>query len=244
MYFMFFSAQYLPTVGGVERYTASLGRELVKNGHRVTVITSSLPGLAAEETGDDGIRIIRLPVIPLMGGRFPVLKLSAEKRAFKKAFAEETPDFCVIQTRFYTSSIMAARLCHRHRVPAIVIEHGTAHLMRGGITGLLGGVYEHFVCRYIHRLCPVFYGVSLACCAWLKHFGLTTDNVLYNSVTPQQLEALADAGYASLLAKLPDRLENRKKIVFSARFIPEKGVEPLLQAFAQLRSRSGPAGRG
>lgn len=235
MHFMFFSAQYLPTVGGVERYTASLGRELIKNGHRVTVVTSSLPGLPAEESGSDGIHIIRLPALPLMGGRFPVLKFSAEKSAFKKLFNAEKPDFCVIQTRFYTSSIMAARLCKKHGVPAIVIEHGTAYLMRGGLTGAAGRLYEQLICRYIHKKCPDFYGVSSACCQWLKNFGVTTDRVLYNSVTPQQLEALAEAGLPTLLAKLPDKLENRKKIVFSARFIPEKGVEPLLQAFAQVR---------
>lgn len=235
MHVMFFSAQYLPTVGGVERYTASLGRKLVKNGHRVTVVTSALPGLAAEETGGDGIHIIRLPVIPLMNGRFPVLKFSDEKSAFKKLFDTEKPDFCVIQTRFYTSSIMASRLCRKHGVPAIVIEHGTAYLMRGGLTGAAGRLYEQLICRYIHQKCPDFYGVSSACCQWLKHFGIDTDRVLYNSVTPQELEDLAESGRSTLLAKLPDKLENKKKIVFSARFIPEKGVEPLLQAFAQIR---------
>ncbi|MBQ8610317.1 MAG: glycosyltransferase family 4 protein [Oscillospiraceae bacterium] len=235
MHFMFFSAQYLPTVGGVERYTASLGKELVKNGHRVTVVTSALPGLPAEETGADGIAVIRLPVIPLIGGRFPVLRLSSQKAAFKKLFVQHKPDFCVIQTRFYTNSIMAARLCKKHRVPALVVEHGTAHLMRGGLTGILGDVYEHLVCRYIHGKCLDFYGVSVACCDWLRHFGIETDRVLYNSVTPAELRALAEKGAGQLHEKLPAGIENKVKFVFSARFIPEKGVEPLLHAFGRVR---------
>ncbi len=237
MQFMFFSAQYLPTVGGVERYTASLGAELVKNGHRVTVVTSALSGLPEQESGADGIRILRLPVLPLMGGRFPVLKASGQKKAFKALFAQQKPDFCVIQTRFYTGSIMAARLCKKHGVPSIVIEHGTAYLMRGGPAGLAGRLYEHLVCRYIHGKCPDFYGVSSACCAWLRRFGIRTDKVLYNSVDPQALDRLAQSGRAALSDRLPVLRENGKKVVFSARFIPEKGVEPLLRAFARVREK-------
>ena len=237
MHFMFFSAQYLPTVGGVERYTASIGKKLVEKGHRVTVVTSMLTGLPQQESSADGIQVVRLPVIPLMNGRFPVLKISAEKAAFKKLFAQQKPDFCVIQTRFYTSSIMAARLCSRWKVPALVIEHGTAYLMRGGLMGLAGRIYEHTICRYIHHKCSDFYGVSLACCEWLRNFGVKTDRVLYNSVSPQELEVLARQGEPALLAKLPPECADGKKIVFSARFIPEKGVEPLLQAFGRIREQ-------
>lgn len=39
----YFSAQYLPTVGGVERYTWNLARCTVAAGHRAIVVTSALP---------------------------------------------------------------------------------------------------------------------------------------------------------------------------------------------------------
>ena len=236
MKFWFFSAQYLPTVGGVERYTASLAGRLISLGHSVTVVTSSLAGQPAEETDASGIRIIRLPVIPLMNGRFPVLKASGEKQRFEKMFRDEKPDFCVIQTRFYTSSLFAARLCRKNKVPCIVIEHGTAHLMRGGITGFLGNIYEHLTCRYVHHLCPDFYGVSMACCDWLKHFGIDTDKVMYNSTDIAAVNNAAAAGREKLLEKLPDT-ENRTVIAFSSRFIPEKGVEQMIQAFGRIKEK-------
>ena len=69
----FFSAQYLPTVGGVERYTFNLARRVAAAGHTAIVVTSALPGLPDFETDEHGIRIYRLPVWPLMNGRFPVL---------------------------------------------------------------------------------------------------------------------------------------------------------------------------
>ncbi|MDY2695460.1 glycosyltransferase, partial [Gemmiger sp.] len=70
----FFSAQYLPTPGGVERYTWNLARRFTAAGHRALVVTAALPGLPARETDEYGIEIYRLPSFPVMGGRFPVLK--------------------------------------------------------------------------------------------------------------------------------------------------------------------------
>ena len=57
MKFIIFSAQYLPTVGGVERYTNSLAKKLIAKGHKVSVVTSSLPGQPDVETDSDGIKI-------------------------------------------------------------------------------------------------------------------------------------------------------------------------------------------
>ena len=62
----YFSAQYLPTVGGVERYTWNLARCTVAAGHRAIVVTSALPNLPEHEIDGDGIEIYRLPVWPVM----------------------------------------------------------------------------------------------------------------------------------------------------------------------------------
>ena len=53
----YFSAQYLPTVGGVERYTWNLARRTVAAGHRAIVVTSALPNLPEHEIDGDGIEI-------------------------------------------------------------------------------------------------------------------------------------------------------------------------------------------
>lgn len=77
----YFSAQYLPTVGGVERYTWNLARCTVAAGHRAIVVTSALPNLPEHEIDGDGIEIYRLPVWPVMNGRFPVIKPGARFHA-------------------------------------------------------------------------------------------------------------------------------------------------------------------
>ena len=109
MTFCFFTTQYLPTPGGVERYTWNLARRCLAAGHRALVVTSSLPGLPARETDADGIEIWRLPAWPVMNGRFPVLKPHPPAADL---WAQGI-DFAVIQTRMYTQSVWAARQCKR-----------------------------------------------------------------------------------------------------------------------------------
>lgn len=229
----FFSAQYLPTVGGVERYTYNLAKQVIAAGHRAMVVTSALPNLPEQEVSAEGIEIFRLPVFPLMNGRFPVPKPG---RAFHQAAAQvwaQKPDFCVINARFYVSSLYAARQCKKRGIPAILIEHSTSHLQMGNpVLNAAGHLYEHLAAAYLRHACPRFYGVSDTVCQWLLHFGVQAEGTLYNSVDPDALLALADA---------PDRVDWRAKlgldpdtrlVAFVGRMIPEKGIQPLIEAFA------------
>lgn len=232
MKFYIFSAQYLPTVGGVERYSNSLAKELINKGHSVTIVTSSLPYQPEQEIDSNGVNIIRLPVIPLMSGRFPVLKQSKQLKAFKKVFSLDKPDFCVIQTRFYINSIMAAHLCKKHNVPAIVIDHSTSHLMRGGIIGLAGNIYEHLAAFYLKSKINTFYGVSQRCVDWLNHFGINNAGILYNSIDINAINQIPIANKLTYV-DTPEQI----LIVFSARLIEEKGVNKIIEAFNNISSK-------
>ena len=145
MTFCFFTTQYLPTPGGVERYTWNLACRCLAAGHRALVVTSSLPGLPARETDADGIEIWRLPAWPVMNGRFPVLKPHPPTADL---WAQGI-DFAVIQTRMYTQSVWAARQCKRRGIPALVLDHSTGYMMHGGAAGLAGKMYEHLACNII-----------------------------------------------------------------------------------------------
>ena len=185
MVFCFFSAQYLPTVGGVERYTLNLAKRMVQAGHKAIVVTSALHGLPAHEQDANSIEIYRLPVFPLMNGRFPFLKpCPAFFHTVKEVWAQK-PDLCVVQTRMYSLSLYAALSARRRQIPAIVIEHSTGHMpMNQPILNAIGQLYEHLVCGAIRRSGAHFYGVSQAVCEWLRHFGVQAEGTLYNSVDP------------------------------------------------------------
>ena len=229
--FLFFSAQYLPTAGGVERYTCNLGRRLVEMGHRVTVVTSALPGLPRHETGEDGIEIYRFPSWLLMGGRFPVLKPCSRltRELFQNHF-----DCCIINTYFYPMSIYAAFQCRRRGIPAIVINHGSAWLMTGSpLLQLMGRIYERCAAGLVHSRCPRFFGVSGAALDWLNTFRIRGDGIITNAVDPEEISAGADRSLCWREAQgLP---RDAKIIAFIGRMIPEKGVEPMVEAMAEIR---------
>ena len=232
MVFCFFSAQYLPTVGGVERYTMNLAKRMTAAGHRAIVVTSALHGLPAKEIDPHGIEIYRLPVFALMNGRFPVLRPGRGLSALLKEVWQQKPDLCVIQTRMYSLSLYAALAAKKLHVPAIVIEHSTGHMpMQQPVLQLMGQVYEHVVCGMIRSTGARFYGVSQDVCRWLRHFGVQAVGTLYNSVDPEELIALASAKDWRRALGLA---ANTRLAVFVGRIIPEKGVKPLAEAFARL----------
>lgn len=225
----FFTAQYLPTPGGVERYTWNLARRCAAAGHRALIVTSALPGLPPRERDPDGLEIWRLPAIPVMKGRFPVLRpLPPADELWSQGI-----DFAVIQTRMYTQSVWAARQCKRRGVPAIVIDHSTGYMMHGGLGGLLGRWYEHLACGIIRRCGFPFYGVSRDVCVWLRTFGVEAAGTLPNAVDPGELQALAQTDPADWRQKLQVPAGGRL-VVFIGRLIPEKGALRLAKAVQQL----------
>lgn len=229
MTFCFFTAQYLPTPGGVERYTWNLARRCTAAGHRALIVTSALPGLPDRERDADGLEIWRLPALPVMNGRFPVLRPFAPAADL---WAQRI-DFAVIQTRMYTQSVWAARQCKKRGIPALVIDHSTGYMMHGGLGGLLGRGYEHLACGIIRRCGFPFYGVSRDVCAWLRTFGIEAAGTLPNAVDPQELQALAQTDPADWRQKLQVPAGGRL-VVFIGRLIPEKGALRLAKAVQQL----------
>ena len=231
----FFSAQYLPTPGGVERYTWNLARKAVHNGCQAIVVTSALPGLPERETDADGIEIFRLPVWPAMGGRFPILKPGRRRAALARELFSRPIDLCVVQTRMYSESVWAARQARKRGLPALVIDHSTGYMpMGGGILGLAGRLYEQAACDIIRRTGAPFYGVSLASCRWLDTFGIQTAGTMPNAIDPEALAGELAAPQPPELRRETLCPNGEKLVVFLGRMIPEKGIRELTEAVAGL----------
>ena len=230
----FFSTQYLPTPGGVERYTWNLALRTVRDGGRAIVVTSALPGLPDHEIDADGIEIYRLPVFAAMGGRFPVLRPGPGFRALCRRLFANPIDFAVIQTRMYVESVWAAQELRRRHIPALVIDHSTGYMpMGGGLPGLAGRVYEQLACRLIAATGAPFYGVSSAVVRWLAAFGVKAAGTLPNAVDPAALAAENAADpfdWREALGLAP----GAGLVAFIGRLIPEKGAVALAEAVATL----------
>lgn len=226
----YFSAQYLPTVGGVERYTFNLAKRAAAAGHRAVVVTSALPGLPDRETDAFGIEVIRLPVWPVMKGRFPVCRPFSP---LMRAVWDPRPDFCVVQTKMYVQSVWAAVEARRRGIPFLVIDHSTGYMpMGGGVLGLCGRLYEQLACGIIKAQHPDFYGVSSAVCRWLKQgFGIDAAGCLPNAVDPAALEALRPGrDWRAELGLAP----GTRLVAYVGRLIPEKGAAALAEAVCSL----------
>lgn len=233
----FFSAQYLPTVGGVERYTYNLARRVVERGHRAVVVTSSLPGLPQRETGEQGIEIVRLPAFGLMQGRFPLLRPDRSFRELARSlWMEIQPDVIVANNLFYALSIYAAFEAKKRNIPALLINHGTQYLMTGNpLLVLLGRWYEKIAARMIKKWIHCFCAVSGTGADWLQEaFSIKADGLIYNAVEPQELQKTAAQGEADWRARLGIPA-GAPLIGFSGRVIPEKGAEELCEAVRLIR---------
>lgn len=222
-----FSAQYLPSMGGVEVFTDNLARELVHEGHQVTVVTSARKDAPAREDRD-GFQVVRLPAAQLLDGRLPVtLKDGAYRRIWGRLLAEDV-DRVLVNTRFYPHSLEGLRYAAEKGASAVVLEHGSAHLSFGiPAADAFVERWEHLVTPRAKAQRPTFAGVSLAACRWLSHFGIETSTVINNAIDALAFrEGSSGRDFRGELGVAPDAF----MACFVGRFVVEKGPLAVLDA--------------
>ncbi len=231
-----FSANYLPSVGGIERFSHYVCRELISAGHNVTLVTNNMFALPTKEIVD-GLTIYRFDCKPYLNGRFPVAIKNNNFKMIDSALKSAHFDLIFINARFYTHSIYAARLAHNKGVPCLTVEHGTSHLsVNNKLLDLLGGIAEHFITAILKRYCKDYYGVSKSACNWSRHFGIKSRGTLYNTVDTQEIENILN-GPCRSFRKEYGIGKNEKIITFTGRLLKEKGLYELLKAKAALQDK-------
>ena len=113
-----------PHVGGVERYSYNLAKKLTEHGNRVIVITSG----AGKVKEEGGLKVYYLPSFLLLNGRLPIIKLGSKFKGLENILKTENIDYFIINTRFYSLSLWAAKFAYAEKKSAILIEHGSSHL--------------------------------------------------------------------------------------------------------------------
>ena len=229
-----FAANYLPNLGGVERYTYNLAKRLISGGNDVIVVTSNTDNLKDIDVLE-GIKIFRLPCFNILGGRFPVLKLNKRCRELIKKLNQLHIDYIIVNTRFYIHSYFGVRFAAKRNLPSIVIEHGTNHFtVNNKLLDFLGHIYEHVITELVKAKCKKFFGVSEACIKWLEHFKIQPEGILYNAIDIENIQELM----------LDETINYRKRyfindeaiiITYTGRLVKEKGVLKLINAFKKLQ---------
>lgn len=231
-----FAAHFIPNLGGIERYTLNLGKELLRTGNEVTVVTSNVFHLAEKETVE-GIRVYRLPCYNVLNGRFPVLKPDGAFRKLDKELMGLEFDLVMVQARFYVHSLYAVSFAKKRGIPCVVVEHGTNHLsVDQPVWDFLGHIYEHGFTELVKRKCSNFYGVSKDCCKWSGHFGIQSKGTLYNAVDLAEIESLKAHPVEDYRKRYA--LEDTFVVTYTGRLIRAKGILQLISAF-QLLQKEG-----
>lgn len=222
-----YSANYLPSYGGVEQFTHKAAKALIKRGATVRIVTNNVYNLPEKELTGEGITIYRLPCMPLVNGRLPLPK---RNRKFERLFREikELPtDHIVINTRFYPHTFLGVQHAKAAGIRPIVIDHGSAYLTFGNrAIDVAVKAYEHTITAKLKRHNVDFYGVSEASVEWLKTFGIKGLGVINNSIDAD--EYLAQASERDFKAEL--KCKECFLVSLTGRLIPEKGVRNLLEA--------------
>ncbi len=225
-----FTGYYLPHVGGVERYTYHLASELSKHGYKVFIITCRYDNSLKEVEETKEAVIYRLPTYSFFVNRHPILKFNKKQKKLIKEIQKENIDFCVFQTRFWSTTMQGGVFSRRNKIPSILIEHGTSHFTQDNkIIETLGAWYEHFLTSIVKTFNKDFYGVSNECVKWLEHFKIVSKGVLYNSIDTQEYDEYKNKKYELAID------ENKIKIVFVGRVIQNKGICELVEAYKNLK---------
>lgn len=230
-----FSAQYLPSYGGVEQFTANLARELARESVDVTIVAANSQGAAACEEPQEGVMVYRLPCHPLAGGSFPTLRHGS---AFDDAWARIAAthyDAVLVNTRFYTLSLRGMRLAQEQGVRCVVLDHGSAHLGFGkpSIDWAVRD-YEHLITRMGLRYKADYYGISQKSAEWLRHFGITAKGSLNNAIDVGAFRAADSGRDFRAEVGIPS---SEMVVAFAGRLIPGKGTG-VLSDTARLMSNT------
>ena len=228
-----FSAQYLPHMGGVERYTHNLAKKLIEDGNEVVVVTSNIYKLQEYERMD-GIPVYRLPCWSLLEGRYPVLKMNSRFFKINKVLKNRNFDMIIVNTRFYPHSLYGMILARKMKSKCITLDHGTSHLsVHNKFLDFVGAIFEHTLTKVDQIFCKDYYGVSKACNEWLAHFHIKAKGVLYNSIDLEEVKTV-QKNISGLYRKKYDIPDKAIVITFTGRLLKEKGLPSLLNVVERI----------
>ena len=230
-----FSALYLPSMGGVERFTDSLAAELAAEGHSVIVVTNNTHGLSDSEVLDNGVEVIRLPCKNLINGRYPVPIKNSCYHGLMADLESRRVDGVLVNTRFYLHSLIGVRFAESKGLKAVVLDHGSAYLTLGS-KPLDWAIerYEDGITAWLRRRDVDFYGISKKSIEWLSHFGIRAKGVISNAIDAEAYRAQASGRQFRKELGIEDEL----LVSFVGRLISEKGIDVLLEIMGRLQDRS------
>jgi len=221
---LIFAAYYLPHIGGYTLGTHEVAKGLVERGHEVDVLTCNTTKQSEYEI-IDGVVVYRLPCWNILGGQYPIPKPSISAVIVGMQVLFKHYDIVNTQTRFFIMSFFGAVFAKLKRIPCMHTERGASHSIASGkITDILGRICDHTMGALTVRMATVRVGVSWVSCDFMKHLGGKDAVMIPNGVYDLFFNHMVNGSGSDT-------------IVFAGRLVYGKGVQDLIYAFGDIRSR-------
>jgi len=220
----------MPYYGGIESYILNLSKFLVKNGHKVTVITSKIPRNSPRLENKEGVKIVRLTTPAIVSG-FPLIP-----HLFFKLFAiSKTAD--IIHAHINSPGIIeiAALVSRISNKPLVVTYHADPIIQDLNIefsryAKTILRIYLNksidLILKRAHKIIvttPLYVGKSNFLQNYLHKVVVIPNSIDIDSFREQNLQTIQD-----LMREY--NLKNKRIILFVGRLVKYKGIEYLLKA--------------
>ena len=226
VHFAFVVNNYPPRTGGVELHVQALAHELVRKGHRATVVTLGSP---VGWRQDAGVEVLTLPehfrVADILGFPSP-----GTRRRISRLLHDLDADVVSVHTRFFPMSFVGWRAARAAGLPLIHTEHGSDHVTSDSfVIRTASKAVDLTLGRMVLRGADRVLGVSEAVVAFVLRLSGVGARVFYNAIA---VDSADSEGAAVTITGAASRTNH---LVFVGRLVPGKGWDTYLDVVSQLK---------
>jgi glycosyltransferase involved in cell wall biosynthesis len=208
-----------PDIGGIEAHVYNLSKELAKKGHEVTVVTTRTKGAKNDETVD-GVRILRQTSLRLpMFSSVRIVPFQPLRLALMDADVYHSHGYGSAQP-FFTS--LAAFI---KRKPFVFTLHGYPKLK--GAAGIFKKLYTNLPARVFLRIARKVITVTSA----------TVPDIEKEAVKEKIVTIPNGVDFRQFKCKAKLSALKTNVVLYVGRLDAYKGIDTLVQAFAEVKSR-------
>ncbi len=215
---------YPPSVGGIQRYSAGLARELCERGWAVEVVEASLDSQVAARTGLYGERLYRIPSVNLLGRLAVPLPGRSTARVLHHVSIHRY-DLVIVQSHLFLANVLVAVAARKSRKRMVWVNHGSGHIPSGKwILDRVISIYEHALAAVLGRTVKTIVAVSDEAMRWVGHLGFTASANVGNGIGADQIRAPRGAR----------PVDDMLRVVFAGRLEESKGALDAIRIVGDL----------
>ena len=219
---------FAPHIGGIEIVAYHQAKELVKQGHEVTIVTSKLK---REKTVEqiEGISIVRVPAWNLLEEKFDVPYPIFAPRVVSTIIREiKRNDIIHVHGVLYLGSFISSLFARIYKKPFIVTEHVGFVMYKNSIINVVEKLALRTIGLITLGASDAAIGLTIPGHTWIKHYKNEAyylpngiDLELFDKPTEQEKQAIRERYNIPL---------DKFVVLFVGRFVPKKGADVLYNA--------------